>query len=140
MLETIMSEKYYLQTFGALEWDPDGLEVPEDGLTVQNSSNSAEIPEQVHELEESTGNDGGRDDLMEQENSSEPEAATAEQIGSSLADDEEILACQGGEEVSDQPRSQEEKSEDKPAGVPEATTSDPNMLNEGQDQEVGETR
>lgn len=36
MLETIMSEKYYLFTFGALEWDPDGLQSPMDDVLRDN--------------------------------------------------------------------------------------------------------
>ena len=32
MLETIMTEKYYLQAFGALEWDPDALEGQPEAL------------------------------------------------------------------------------------------------------------
>lgn len=38
-----MSENYFLQTFGALEWDPDGLEVADDGLNVQNSGTAGEL-------------------------------------------------------------------------------------------------
>lgn len=77
MLETVMSEKYYLQTFGALEWDPDGLEVPEDGLAVQNTGNQAEAADQIQELEDTPGS-SDREDLAEQDNNSDHEVAIAE--------------------------------------------------------------
>ena len=78
MLETVMSEKYFLQTFGALEWDPDGLEVPEDALAVQGSGNQGENADQIHELEDGQGNCGDRDDLLEQDNNSDNDAAINE--------------------------------------------------------------
>lgn len=104
MLETIMSEKYYLQAFGALEWDPDALEgQPEvmdqidelDPLAENNAAGRADIEDMASLVEEDDGLSPDSTHHSDGEGVNEEKAAG----GTSLVEEEEM--CRNNEENGD---------------------------------------
>ena len=92
MLEIIMSDKYFVSTFGALEWDPDGLEVPDDQLGAANNDQAdGGDQDQDQDQRNLDGCQGGELEDMKDVNVFQAEGTPQdlEKVGSSLAEDEQ---------------------------------------------------